>query len=321
MNNSLVSIIIPTYNRAHLIGETLDSILKQTYTNWECIVVDDGSSDTTDELLNEYTNKDSRIHYHHRPHRHLPGGNGARNYGLSSAKGDYVIFFDSDDLMTKDHVKIKVSAIKNSKFDYVVAKTKFIDELDTYIEPRYKKLQAFGFSAKKYLLQEINWLTYDACIKTSLAKSIQFNEELKSGQEFNYFSKLILQTTNAFFVDIYVTLRRKHDHSISSAKKSRVKNLQSAFISCILTYEDIQNLADLEERKALLFRCIDMIYKNKDIDFPYQKKLQRAIRKEFGFFSVVIFKLMVITNANFDKGYTFRKLIQQKSGIDNAASA
>ena len=93
------------------------------------------------------------------------------------------------------------------------------------------------------------------------------------------------------------------------------------YSSTILGSKSDQNLADLEERKALLFRCIDMIYKNKDIDFPYQKKLQRAIRKEFGFFSVVIFKLMVITNANFDKGYTFRKLIQQKSGIDNAASA
>ncbi len=61
MNNPLVSIIIPTYNRAHLIHETLDSVLAQTYTNWECIVVDDGSSDNTEEVLESYINKDFRF--------------------------------------------------------------------------------------------------------------------------------------------------------------------------------------------------------------------------------------------------------------------
>ena len=63
----LVSIIILTYNRAHLIGETLDSVLAQTYTHWECIVVDDGSTDATDEVLATYVEKDSRFQYHHRP--------------------------------------------------------------------------------------------------------------------------------------------------------------------------------------------------------------------------------------------------------------
>jgi glycosyltransferase involved in cell wall biosynthesis len=83
MNNQpLVSVIIPTYNRAHLIGETLDSVLAQTYTNWECIIVDDGSSDNTDEFVGKYVKKDSRFKYYHRPEEHLPGGNGARNYGF-----------------------------------------------------------------------------------------------------------------------------------------------------------------------------------------------------------------------------------------------
>ena len=59
-NKPLVSIIIPTYNRANLIGETVESILAQTYQNWECIVVDDGSNDNTDVLLAEYVKKDKR---------------------------------------------------------------------------------------------------------------------------------------------------------------------------------------------------------------------------------------------------------------------
>ena len=76
----LVSIIIPTYNRAHLIAETLDSIIAQTYTNWECIVVDDGSTDPTDELMETYCKKDSRFQYYHRPKNRPKGANACRNY-------------------------------------------------------------------------------------------------------------------------------------------------------------------------------------------------------------------------------------------------
>lgn len=82
MTQPLVSIIIPTYNRAHLIGETLDSVMAQTYTNWECIVVDDGSTDNTAELLVVYCNKDNRFQYHHRPKDRPKGANAYRNYGI-----------------------------------------------------------------------------------------------------------------------------------------------------------------------------------------------------------------------------------------------
>lgn len=86
----LVSIIIPTYNRAHLIGETLDSVLAQTYKNWECIIVDDGSSDNSDEIIDECVKKDARFKYYQRPDEHLPGGNGARNYGFRMSRGTKV---------------------------------------------------------------------------------------------------------------------------------------------------------------------------------------------------------------------------------------
>ncbi len=95
----LVSLIIPTYNRAHLIGQTLDSVLVQTYTNWECIVVDDGSSDDTEKVLQIYQKKDTRFVYYNRPLDTLKGASSSRNYGLQKATGAYVIFLDSDDLL------------------------------------------------------------------------------------------------------------------------------------------------------------------------------------------------------------------------------
>lgn len=65
--NNMVSIIIPTFNRAHIIGETLDTILDQTYPHWECIVVDDGSTDTTAQVLEAYMGKDARFTFLQRP--------------------------------------------------------------------------------------------------------------------------------------------------------------------------------------------------------------------------------------------------------------
>src|SRR5690554_1580908 len=110
MNNlPLVSIIIPTFNRAHLIGETLDSVLAQTYHNWECIVVDDGSTDNTDEVMAEYMARDARFQYHHRPEDRLPGGNAARNYGFEVSKGEYIQWFDDDDVMKAKFLEIKIN--------------------------------------------------------------------------------------------------------------------------------------------------------------------------------------------------------------------
>jgi len=108
LNTPLVSIIIPTYNRAHLIGETLDSVLAQTYQNWECIVVDDGSTDYTDELLEFYCQKDSRIQYHHRPQDRKKGANACRNYGLELSKGEYVVFLDSDDIFIETTLQERI---------------------------------------------------------------------------------------------------------------------------------------------------------------------------------------------------------------------
>lgn len=94
----LISIIIPTYNRAVVIQKALDSVIAQTYINWECIVVDDGSTDATLEVLKKYNEQDSRILFFKR--ERLPkGAPTCRNIGLEHAKGDYVIFLDSDDYL------------------------------------------------------------------------------------------------------------------------------------------------------------------------------------------------------------------------------
>ena len=83
----LVSIIIPNYNRADLIVETLNSIIAQTYTNWECIVVDDGSTDDSIKVIDEYSKLDPRIYLYIRPNHKRKGANSCRNYGLEMSRG------------------------------------------------------------------------------------------------------------------------------------------------------------------------------------------------------------------------------------------
>lgn len=136
MDNNLVSIIIPTYNRANIIGETLNSILAQTYTKWECIVVDDGSTDNTAEVMAGYLAIDDRFSYYDRPINRLKGGNAARNYGYEMAKGDYIQWFDSDDLMVAQSLEtklLKLSSNKNASF--CLSAYGFFSENYCFMEP------------------------------------------------------------------------------------------------------------------------------------------------------------------------------------------
>ncbi|MGL2988098.1 glycosyltransferase family 2 protein [Flavobacterium sp. RSSA_27] len=125
----LVSIIIPTYNRAHLIGETLDSVLAQTYTNWECIIVDDGSTDNTTGVLISYIERDSRFKFFRRADDRAKGASSCRNYAFSLSKGSYIQFFDSDDIMHPNHLFEKINSINDA--DLVICKQKiFYEDFD-----------------------------------------------------------------------------------------------------------------------------------------------------------------------------------------------
>ncbi len=86
--------------------------MAQTYQNWECIVVDDGSTDRTKTVVQGYVKKDTRFILVDRPETHQPGGNGARNYGFEISKGDYIQWFDSDDLMQPDFLSEKINSLK-----------------------------------------------------------------------------------------------------------------------------------------------------------------------------------------------------------------
>ena len=111
----MISIIIPIFNRQHLIEETLNSIIAQTYTNWECIIVDDGSTDNTVAITKKIIEADKRFQLVKRPPHLKKGPSSCRNYAITKIIGDYIQFFDSDDIMHPEHLKLKIEAIQDNE--------------------------------------------------------------------------------------------------------------------------------------------------------------------------------------------------------------
>ena len=106
----LVSVIVPCYNQASFLSDALDSVLAQTYTDWECIIVNDGSTDNTEEVAKTYINKDSRFAYVHKNNGGLPS---ARNFGISKSSGDFILPLDADDLIGSSYLEKAISRFKS----------------------------------------------------------------------------------------------------------------------------------------------------------------------------------------------------------------
>ncbi len=211
----LVSIIIPTYNRDHLIGETLDSILAQTYTNWECIVVDDGSTDKTSELLDKYCKKDTRFQYHQRPKDRLKGANSCRNYGFELSSGVYINWFDSDDLMSMDHIGKKVAVLnKNIACDFCVCRTqnfsgKFLKSNLLTIS----KNDLTGNLYEDYILGRFSILMIAPLWRRVVFENKKlFDEELKQSQDLDLYSRIIYENRKIVYLpEVLIYVRRSND--------------------------------------------------------------------------------------------------------------
>lgn len=128
MSEKFVSVIIPCYNNASYIRKCINSVLDQSFSNYEIIVVDDGSSDNTEDIIAEYTGK-GKIRYLKNTHS---GVSAARNTGIENAKGEYILFIDGDDWIDCDHIS---SLIKGAAIcDCPIIRMKVEKEGETYTE-------------------------------------------------------------------------------------------------------------------------------------------------------------------------------------------
>lgn len=111
MKNKLVSIIVPCYNQGEYLPECLDSVLAQTYANWECIIINDGSIDNTDAIAKEYCKKDSRYKYLYQENQ---GVITARNNAILYSRGDYILPLDGDDKIDKTFLMKTVKKLNDN---------------------------------------------------------------------------------------------------------------------------------------------------------------------------------------------------------------
>lgn len=124
--SDLISIITPTYNCGKFIGETIESVINQTYKNWEMIIVDDCSKDNTKDIVNKYAQNDDRIKYHLLETN--SGAAVARTRAMELANGDYMAFLDSDDLWVEDKLEKQLKFMKENNFNFVCTEYEQIDE-------------------------------------------------------------------------------------------------------------------------------------------------------------------------------------------------
>jgi len=179
---ALFSIIIPCYNQAHFLPECLGSILSQIFQNWEALIINDGATDNTSEVANEFSQKDSRIKLVEK----VNGGlSSARNRGIQEANGDYFIFLDADDLLLNDCLQY-YSRILNEGVDFI--QSGYLSFKDNLRNVLYKRATIYPYVDFYQTIHEANIGPVNGFVvsKKMVQKVGLFNEKLTSCEDWDY---------------------------------------------------------------------------------------------------------------------------------------
>lgn len=234
--DKLVSIITPVYNREEFLAVMIESVLVQTYANWELILVDDGSTDKSWEIIQAYAAADTRIKVLKRPEKRLKGANAARNYGFEKSLGTFINWFDSDDKMHPEFIERKVKEfISNAEVNIVFSKTIQTDfqERKVYDERLSPSKNLF----KDYILRNVSWYLPDGMFRrTYLEGRLLFDENLLAGQDRDFYIRLLCSgTPKVKILDFHGTFYRIHSGSISEEiyRKGNIKMQFSHYRSLV----------------------------------------------------------------------------------------
>ena len=220
-SKALISIIVPIYNVEKYLRQCLDSVLNQTYQNFECLLINDGSPDNSAGICKEYVDKDARFHYFEKENGGLAS---ARNLGIKYSKGKYITFIDSDDWVDLDYLEVLHSKIKEYNTDFVISSYKKFDMdedcfyLHIWDQDYYEKI----WTSQELLSQLPNLENYDGSytvswgklFKRSLFDEILFNEQRKFGEDFECSFKLYLSMTSCLYIHKALYNYRLHSESM-----------------------------------------------------------------------------------------------------------
>ncbi|WP_166963663.1 glycosyltransferase family 2 protein [Yeosuana marina] len=298
---SLVSIIIPTFNRAHLIKDTLNNILTQNYANWECFIIDDCSTDNSVEVINDFIKVDSRFNLIIRPENKIKGASSCRNIGLKNATGDFIQFLDSDDIISSNKISEQINLIENCKGN-VIATCKWgrfkYNSKDSSV---FENLAVYNFFDNPLLFLDAlavskGYFPINAyLIKTDLIKNGGlWNEYLSINDDCEFMMRVIANTDKIYFAPQAIAYYRWTDlnNNLSNFNnKEKVNNV-------INSYKLIDAYLKIRFNKESIFYIEHLkkpLFLNIENSFPELKKLHtdffKAQIKERSFLNWILNKI------------------------------
>lgn len=223
----VISVIVPCYNHGRYLADALNSVSNQDFTDWECNIIDDGSTDTTKEVAKVFVQKDQRFTYVYKPNGGLSS---ARNKGLDIAKGKWIQFLDADDMIHKD--KFSASLINSGDADAVFSGFDFFTKNDgTWFAPTFKlKEDLFNFeSVLRGWDSSFVFPPHSGLFKSDLFNQLRFDESLKAREDWIMWLQVFLSNIKIVFIDKPYALYRSLDNSMSKDKNLMTAQQVQAF--------------------------------------------------------------------------------------------
>lgn len=217
--NSLISVIIPCFQQGQFLEQALDSILKQKYSNWECLIIDDGSTDNTSGIGEKWAGKNSRFRYFFKTNE---GVSAARNFGLSKSKGEYVQFLDADDYLLPNKLSSGYTVLsKNPDAEVVISNfSMFKEDPGKPLRP-YCELKQEFFNLESIMY---DWnFTFSIPIhcgffRKKVFDKIIFPEQLSAQEDWLVWVEIFRSHKDAVFIDEPLVLYRIHPASRMQSK-------------------------------------------------------------------------------------------------------
>lgn len=316
MIDPLISIIIPTYNRAFIIKETLDSIHIQSYANWECIIVDDASTDDTKIVIEEYSKNDSRFRFYKRPANTVKGANSCRNFGFSQAEGNLVQWFDSDDLLVNNAFELYVKEFEKAPTsDVVIAKVQMVD-LNSNVLIKKNTIQSENLVQDYFVGNVAFYVCGPIWKKEFLTQQDKlFCKNVSNLDDWDFNLRMLYADPEIIFIDLPLIKYRVHSnslsHEIGKLNHNEINSEISAREKHLKLIQENKKADSLVLKKFILFRYKyffreAMVQKDKHRFFY----LNNLIKKELDFFyfrGLIKTLFGFIIFSTFNKGYKLLK--------------
>lgn len=262
MNTPAVSIIVPIYKVEAFLEECINSVLVQSFSDYELLLVDDGSPDRCGVICDEYAEKDVRIKVLHKPNGGLSS---ARNYGMDKAEGKWIIFIDSDDIWgDNDGLRKLVGYADKMNLDVLRFEYQAIDEAGNKIYPRpYKDkglpdaiLSNFQMVDKAIAGEWFAWLYL---IKRNAIGSLRFDESCMFQEDIDFYCKFFASgEMRCGYLAEKIYCYRKRNASLTASVN--VNNLKGSFNLCNVFYEQAQIIDDTNLRDLYIYYAVMMYY-------------------------------------------------------------